>query len=130
MKRLLKAAYSLLKANTGVYVRGGLDMSPCRHLESQYESFNDTMDRQNLSTTGRCYYGLDTFFSISKCRTAGRHAGVDLTRSTPNRVLSVQRSIDTYRRVTLTVNSVFTQSLQFINSLYLLKCKHLGFYLS
>ena len=79
---------------------------------------------------GQLHYGLDIFFSISKCRTAGRHAGVDLTRSTPNRVLSVQRSIDTYRKVTLTVNSVFTQSLQFINSLYLLKCKHLGFYLS
>ena len=30
----------------------------------------------------------------------------------------------------LTVNSVFTQSLQFINSLYSLKCKNLGFYLS
>ena len=29
--------------------------------------------------TGRCRYGLDIFFPISKCRTAGRHAGVDLT---------------------------------------------------
>ena len=68
------------------------------------------------------HYGLDIFFSISKCRTAGRHAGVDLTRSTPNRVLSVHTSVNIYRQVTLTVNSIFTQSLQFINSLYSLKC--------
>ena len=80
--------------------------------------------------TSGCNYGLDIFFSISKCRTAGRHAGVDLTGSTPNRVLSVHRSIDTYREVTLTMNSVFTQSLQFINSFYSLKCRNLSFYLS
>ena len=31
-------------------------------------------------------YGLDIFFSISKYLTAGRHAEVDLTRTTPNRL--------------------------------------------
>ena len=67
---------------------------------------------------GRCRYALDIFSPILKCRTAGCHAGVDLTRSTPNRLLNVHRSIDTYRQGLLTVNSIFTQSLQFINSLY------------
>ena len=83
-------------------------------------TYDDTghMTKLNLDFRGSMSLWPGHFFSITKCRTAGRHAGVDLTRSTPNRVLSVHRSIDTYRKVTLTVNSIFTQSLQFINSLY------------
>ena len=44
------------------------------------------------------------FFPISKCRTAGRHAGDHHGRRFPNGVLCVDISEDTYRRIALTVN--------------------------
>ena len=64
------------------------------------------------------------FSSFSKCRTAGRHAGDHHGSPFPNRVFSVDTSQNIYRRILLTVNSLFTQSLQFINCFYLAKLKY------
>ena len=71
--------------------------------------------------------GLDNISLFSKCRTVGRHAGDHHGSPFPNRVLCVDTSKHIYRHVTLTVNSFFTQSLQFINCLYLAKLKYFSF---
>ena len=66
-----------------------------------------------------------TIFSpFSKCRTARRHAGDHHGSSFLNRVFSVDTSKNIYRRIPMTVNSLFTQSLQFINGLYFAKLKY------
>ena len=70
------------------------------------------------------------FFSFSKCRTAGRHAGDHHGNPFPFRVLCASTSKDIYRHVILNVNSFFAQLLQLINSFYLAKLKYFSFYAS
>ena len=78
---------------------------------------------QRLVFEGTELYGPDNISPFLKCRTVGRHAGDHHGSPFSSRVLREDISKNIYRHITMTVNSIFTQSLQIINSLYSAKLK-------
>ena len=122
----------ILEGNHGTKENGFTDyLSSFTTILSPYSALQrNALNLTTPSEERQELYGPDNIFQFSKCRTVGRHAGDHHGSPFSSRVFREDISRNIYRHITMTVNSIFTQSLQVINSLYSAKLKFLNFWSS